>query len=278
MSFYGSRMSGFGAHLYADGAPVFFNPRIKRRMSGYGVLPTSLEGGGHFASVARDAVAQLYTQATQIQGRYLSLFQTPEGASAYNTAKSIEDAVNSAWADVLKLGEQYDALGPMPTALPSAEYEFIKATKDAGNLNSHYADAAASERIAAIDNWTNATNALNFKLQQSLVPKLRDYLQAYVTNVPAVASDLQAVIDAKIKNATATIGLDTAQQSKATQDLRNAEANLAKSKKAATASIGPSPLMIAAVAIPVVGLAAWFLLRKKKPASVGRYHKRRSRR
>lgn len=110
---------------------------------------------------------------------------------------------------------------------------------------------------------------------------LSSLLDQYASKVPAAFKADQDLAQAQTVAQTVTTtasSTETAAKSFVAQQNLQQAIQKATAAAAAVAHSGPSPLIIAAVAVPVLGIIAWALTRKKGGSVAGYRRRRRSRR
>ncbi len=133
------------------------------------------------------------------------------------------------------------------------------------------------------DGWLQGDTNRWAQIKIDVASAARDALSAllgkYISTVPAAFKADQDLAAAKVVAQTADITSHSTQQAAQTfqvqQNLQQAVQKAHAAAAAVAAPVGPSPLLIAAVVIPVLGVIAYALSRRKKSASVAGYRRRR---
>ncbi len=242
---------------------------------------------------------QLIAKARELQSQYSDLMKLPQGAEIVAAARGLEETLAIAWNDITSFATELDrlilsdpmlklaALGPRPgqefLGWKMQEYLTAKGTpnrmpKNGGLWTPSYTpmmedwDYAHDALLIEAAAYRSKLEALKLKLDRSLAGSLGPKLITYVMNVSSAAERIRALDHAVMENKTAIAQNDTARTTLTTTKV------LAEQKavnKAIAKLDGPSPLMIAAVGIPVLG-AIWYALKGRKSSVAG--YRRRSRR
>lgn len=259
---------------------------MRSRMRGFGLLPDfSPNGDGlvaNFVSQLNSAIAQ----AQSDQATIAPLLTRPEGASLAAIVAGLESSVSAAWANVQDMGRR--------VAAAQQAQQAAMAVPKPSQADFQYSGGAGWYQ-AAVDAWTKNVQKATTDVgsAQGYAAQARDDLKSllvqYNDKVLAAAKLVQAVVDANLKAQAAHTDVATAADARQASNLQTqafvADQQLAQIKAqsaAATAAVaqpsGPNPLIIAAVAVPVLGIIAWALTRKKSGAVAGYRRRRRSRR
>lgn len=253
---------------------------------GFGLLPDFSSGGDTELAQHLNVLNAAIAQAQQNQASIAPLLTKPEGASLAATVQGLESSISNSW----------DRLKESTSALHSKLDAQANATNVPKPSQADYQySGGAGWYQQAVQNWTNNVNAATAE-----ATKARQYsndtrsdllglLNQYNSKVPAAAQLVQAVVDAGLKANAAHIDVSSAQDSAHAAQLQTqafvADQQLQQVKAAAEAAVqaagsggGPSPLIIAAIAVPLVGVAIWALTRKKSSSVAGYRRRRRSRR
>ncbi len=226
---------------------------------------------------------QLIDRAKMVEIESRSAFDRPEGAAAKNKAQALEGGLERAWNNILATAREIQTLGPPPQQPPpflepKPGFDLNTSMLDAWLHRKADADYAMSAWQAEMADWSGRRAGLTNKILTGEGAALSDKLIDYVVGVAELAASVTKLQQAEIAHETAvaeqkTGGLHI--------DTFIAEQKLDEAKKqveaaSAKLSSGVSPLMLAAIGVPVIGVALYFFTKKKSPA-VGGY-RRRSRR
>lgn len=284
---------------------------MARRFYGYGALPAfDVPGGGLAAGLVNNFLdqvpagspggmnsRQLIARARELELMYGDLMKLPQGAEIVAAARGLEVNLAQAWADIVGFANAIDGLlandpakklatlGPRPgddagqiaAAIFTSGASLLTKPRNAAQVAWDDALAATQEEMAA---HRSKLDAARTKLEKSLANSFGPKLMTYVVSVSSAATRIRALEHAIIEEKTAA-----ATGNRAVLDLAKAKVLVEqekvlveqkKVKQAAAKLEGPSPWLIAAVAVPVLGVLAYALTRRK--GSVAGYRRRRSRR
>lgn len=225
---------------------------------------------------------QLIARANELQAASRVAASTPEGAAIASAAAEKEGTISAAWGEVVAFATKLADLlenDPLKNLGPRPGPDLLDPQ---GTINKQAAwDIAWGEMQRQSNNRNAAMEDLSAKMKRALANSLGPALKSYVVGVSDALNLLRASKTAKTE---AVIAEDQAKTTGLKIDTFIAEQKLAKEQKTAAdlakatsrISTGISPLMIAAIGIPVLGVAAYFLTKKK--SSVAGYRRRRSRR
>lgn len=217
---------------------------------------------------------QLIARARELQAQYGDLMVLPEGAEIVAAATALEGSLAQAWGEIVSFSTQlatlllHDpntelaALGPMP-----GENYLNNSLRD----NWDKARKAIEARSAL---WVSQVDSITAKLKNSIGTSFGSKLMNYVANVSSAADRIRNLQHAITEQKTAAANNDSIGLQIAT---KKAEVEKKALDKAAAKLSGPSPMTIALIALPLLGVAAYALSRRKSSPSVAGY-RRRSRR
>ena len=269
-------------------------------LNGFGALPT-FAPPGDLDALARGVldnwlastppgspagnIRQLIARAQELQRTSAPIFAHPEGSTAASNAAGLESSLEQGWNDLVANARRSSDLNRQLASVPDLNMgrprpSCVTSTDPAcsiwdGNRTIFMSDVARKTR--EIDAAIQDRDA-------RLGPRLGANLIKYVITVGEAASAVQRLIDAERTKKTVEVEVKVAETTgkKIRAETRNVQAEtelvVAKkeAKKAASAIGGMSPIMIAAIALPLLGAAAYFFTRKKG-GSVAGYRRQRRR-
>jgi hypothetical protein len=269
------------------------------RFRGYGALPAfEIPGGGLAAGLVNNFLdqvpasspngmnsRQLIARARELELLYGDLMKLPQGAEVVAAARGLELNLAQAWADIVGFATEVDRTLATDPAFrlallrqrPGADYtpiKFMPPWSPTYTPAMKEWDTAHDQILKDMADHRAKLDSLTAKVKASLANSLGPKLVTYVVSVSNVANRIRELEHAIVEEKTA---ISTGNRAAADLAKQKVQVEQRKVEKAAAKLEGPSPLVIAAVAIPVLGAIAYALSRKKG-SSVGGYRRRRSRR
>lgn len=253
---------------------------MARMFRGFGLLPDFSSGGDPELAQHTNVLNAAIAKAQQIQATIAPLLTKPEGASLAATVNGLESSIANTWD---RLKQSTATLAQKQAAVAAA------ANSPKPNQADYQYSGGAGWYQKAVQDWTTAVNVATNDANDArsysndVRSALDSLLSQYNSKVPAAASLVQSVVDAGLKAQAAHVNVGTATDDAHAAQLQTqafvADQQLQQVKQAAENAVhaastgGPSPLIIAAIAVPVLGIAIWAMTRKK--ASVAGYRRRR---
>lgn len=270
----------------------FYGLRGLRGLGAFGEIPTTAELIGDIVFTRGGspdiATARSWRGAGVSQMGFDSVGQSP---GVWFTNPNISLIATSA-VDMLDASGFYSPLPEATVLAARANYQRLKDHVDLQSPSSARAAARLDQLhrdlaplVKRVDDntfsWANATDYLTkqsatFGIINTLVSRFAaESWPDPVEELDKQQANDQAAQDAAVK-ARAAQAATTAQRDQTRAEIAKAQAAIAAQEARARGGSGPSPIVIAAVGVPLVLVAAFMLTRKK--SSVSGYRRRRRRR